>query len=94
VWGGLLASAIVWLRTGRHRPPPEDQAVDEAYEAGRRQAEVAPAPRTAQPVAMSDLPQDPPGGPLPGPAGSPPSGNGAPGTGGPGSAPGEEGERR
>ena len=85
VWGGLLASAIFWLRTGRHRPPPEDQAVDEAYEAGRRHAEVAPPVRAPEPIARSvgtphtpgsDLPTDPPGGPLPGPAGSPPLGNG------------------
>ena len=56
VWGGLLASAIFWLRTGRHRPPPEDQAVEEAYEAGRRHQEMVPPARTAEPVRMSDLP--------------------------------------
>src|SRR5918996_2538304 len=67
VWGGLIASAIFWLRTGRHRPPPEDRAVDDAYEAGRRHEEIVPRDRTAEPVRMSDLPVDPPGGPLPGP---------------------------
>ena len=93
VWGGLLASAIFWLRTGRHRPPPEDQAVDEAYEAGRRQSEVSPPARTAEPVRMSEYPVDPPGGPLPGPAGSPPAGNGGPAEArGPGGDPQEGGE--
>jgi formate dehydrogenase iron-sulfur subunit len=34
VWGGLLATAIFWLRTGRRRPPPEDEAVAEAERLG------------------------------------------------------------
>jgi hypothetical protein len=32
VWGGVIASALFYLRTGRHRPPPEGQAVSEAME--------------------------------------------------------------
>jgi len=35
VWGGLLASAIFYLRTGRRHAPPEDEAVAEAERLGR-----------------------------------------------------------
>ena len=38
VWGGLLASAIFYLRTGRRQPPPEDEAVAEAERLGRQPA--------------------------------------------------------
>jgi formate dehydrogenase beta subunit len=34
VWGGMIASAIFYLRTGRRRPPPEDEAVAEARSLG------------------------------------------------------------
>ena len=34
VWGGVLATAIFWLRTGRRRPPSEDVAVAEAMRLG------------------------------------------------------------
>ena len=36
VWGGLLASAIFYLRMGRRRPPPEDEAVAEAERLGHQ----------------------------------------------------------
>lgn len=29
-WAGLLGLGVLWLRHGRHAPPPEDQAVEEA----------------------------------------------------------------
>jgi hypothetical protein len=35
VWGGLVATAIFYLRTGRRKPPPEDDAVAEAERLGR-----------------------------------------------------------
>jgi formate dehydrogenase iron-sulfur subunit len=35
VWGGLLASAIFYLRTGRRRTPSEDEAVNEAERLGQ-----------------------------------------------------------
>ncbi|HEU5448752.1 MAG TPA: formate dehydrogenase subunit beta [Acidimicrobiia bacterium] len=35
VWGGLLASAIFYLRTGRRRTPSEDDAVAEAERLGQ-----------------------------------------------------------
>jgi formate dehydrogenase iron-sulfur subunit len=38
VWGGLLASAIFYLRTGRRPAPPEDEAVAEAERLGREPA--------------------------------------------------------
>ncbi len=38
VWGGLLASAIFYLRTGRRHTPPEDEAVAEAERLGREPA--------------------------------------------------------
>jgi formate dehydrogenase iron-sulfur subunit len=41
VWGGLAATAIFYLRTGRRRPPSEDEAVAEAERLGRQPA-VAP----------------------------------------------------
>jgi hypothetical protein len=39
VWGGLLASAIFYLRTGRRKPPDEDDAVAEAERLGREPAD-------------------------------------------------------
>jgi hypothetical protein len=33
-WAGLIGVALYWLRTGRHRPPPEDAAVAEAMRLG------------------------------------------------------------
>ena len=79
VWGGLLATAIFYLRTGRRRPPPEDQAVDEAMSLGsaagppeaERIGDVAAPARASEPPG--DLP--PPGRPAPGVAGSPPPEN-------------------
>jgi hypothetical protein len=41
VWGGLLASAIFYLRTGRRHTPPEDEAVAEAERLGRDGAAVS-----------------------------------------------------
>jgi formate dehydrogenase iron-sulfur subunit len=35
VWGGLLATGIFWLRTGRRHPPPEEEAVAEARRLGQ-----------------------------------------------------------
>ncbi len=40
VWGGLLATGIFYLRTGRRKPPPEDDAVAEAERLGREPAPV------------------------------------------------------
>ena len=36
VWGGLLATAVFWLRTGRRHAPPEDEAVAEADRLGQQ----------------------------------------------------------
>ena len=33
-WAGLLGLGVFWLRHGRHAPPPEDQAVEEAFLVG------------------------------------------------------------
>jgi formate dehydrogenase iron-sulfur subunit len=44
VLGGLLATGIFWLRTGRHRPPPEDEAVLEAERLGQEDfSQTAPS---------------------------------------------------
>ena len=44
VWGGLLATAIFYLRTGRRRPPPEDEAVAEAERLGQGSPNGGAAP--------------------------------------------------
>ncbi len=31
MWAGMLGTGLFFLRTGRRRPPPEDEAVSEAY---------------------------------------------------------------
>jgi formate dehydrogenase iron-sulfur subunit len=41
IWAGLIASAVFWLRTGRRRPPAEDDAVAEAERIGREREELA-----------------------------------------------------
>jgi formate dehydrogenase iron-sulfur subunit len=40
VWGGLLATGIFWLRTGRRRPPAEEEAVAEARRLGQEGGET------------------------------------------------------
>ena len=47
--GGLLATGIFWLRTGRHRPPPEDEAVAEAGRLGE-EGEAVEAPLPGEPT--------------------------------------------
>jgi formate dehydrogenase iron-sulfur subunit len=63
VWGGLLASAIFYLRTGRRRTPPEDEAVAEAERLGR---ETAPEPAPVPTGATADGGPNGEGGHLPG----------------------------
>jgi hypothetical protein len=85
VWGGLLATGIFYLRTGRRRPPPEDEAVAEAERLGHQA--VADAERERHESALSGD----------GPAGAGPAANGPAGSGpaatGPGQPTGPEVER-
>jgi formate dehydrogenase iron-sulfur subunit len=53
VWGGLLATGIFWLRTGRHRPPAEDEAVAEAERLGR-DGDAAGNGAVTQPVTSGE----------------------------------------
>jgi hypothetical protein len=69
VWGGLLATGIFYLRTGRRRPPPEDEAVAEAERLGHQA--VADAERQRHESALSGD----------GPAGAGPAANGPAGSG-------------
>ncbi|MGH8906991.1 MAG: formate dehydrogenase subunit beta [Egibacteraceae bacterium] len=41
-WAGILGTALFFLRTGRRRPTPEDEAVAEAYRLGRETERVNP----------------------------------------------------
>lgn len=43
LWAGVIGSFLYWLRTGRHRTPPEEVAVAEATE-----RESAPTEATGQ----------------------------------------------
>jgi formate dehydrogenase iron-sulfur subunit len=49
VWGGAIATAIFWLRTGRRRPPPEEEAVAEAHRMGAEAEPAAPEPAPSNP---------------------------------------------
>lgn len=40
LWAGVVGSFLYWLRTGRHRTPPEDVAIAEAVERGSAPAET------------------------------------------------------
>jgi formate dehydrogenase iron-sulfur subunit len=54
VWGGLLATGIFWLRTGRRRPPPEEEAVAEARRLGQEGERVEePLPGEPSPVGQT-----------------------------------------
>jgi formate dehydrogenase iron-sulfur subunit len=54
VWGGLLATGIFWLRTGRRRPPEEDEAVAEAERLGR-DGDAAGNGQTPEPVPSGEV---------------------------------------
>jgi formate dehydrogenase iron-sulfur subunit len=43
LWAGVIGAAVYWLRTGRKRPPPEDEAVAAAERLGERREGEAPA---------------------------------------------------
>jgi formate dehydrogenase iron-sulfur subunit len=59
VWGGLLATGIFWLRTGRRRPPPEEEAVAEAMRLGeQRETADAPFPGEPAPVGQTGPEED------------------------------------
>jgi formate dehydrogenase iron-sulfur subunit len=48
MWGGLIGSALFFLRTGRRFPPPEDEAVEAANRRGEAAAADAEAPREGE----------------------------------------------
>jgi formate dehydrogenase iron-sulfur subunit len=54
VWGGVLATAVFWLRTGRRRPPAEDEAVAEAERLGR-DGDTTDDGQATEPVASGEV---------------------------------------